>query len=215
MNIANKILEKKLVNVCFLWGRGKTTIANALRDRYGAAVYSTDDARERLFRIADPTEQPYLCRDYVKEYKVHSFWELPKEVVADREKHILEELTPFVVAELLPHAAQNRLVICEGDLDYDTVMKFATRAVYLRNCGTKFNWFDRPDHTNLDEIRNNPNLTEEHKAEIIENAKNIVTNREDVLPMWVDRLCVPHIDWDDSTAVCQTVNEVAALFDLK
>ena len=44
-------------NVYFLWGRGKTTIANILRDRFGFYVYSADEARDRLMLVATPEKR--------------------------------------------------------------------------------------------------------------------------------------------------------------
>ncbi len=214
MYIPDGILKRKLANVCFLWGRGKTTIANILRERYGAAVYSTDDARDRLYDIADPSEQPYLCRDYNEEYGVRSFWELPAEVIADREQHVLRELTPFVMAELLPLAERNALVICEGDLDYEAAAQVATCAVWLRNLGTKFDWFDRPDHGGLEGIRARTDLTPEEIEAIVANAYRAVSGAEQILPEWTARLGVPHIDWDDEVTPEQTARETAALFGL-
>jgi predicted kinase len=82
MVIADSILKNKLKNVYFIWGRGKTTIANRLKEMYGFFVYSTDESRERQFTHANSEDQPYMCRDYQKEYGVKSFWELPSEVIA-------------------------------------------------------------------------------------------------------------------------------------
>ncbi len=43
MNISDNILKEKLKNVYFIWGRGKTTIANALKEKSSCFIYSTDD----------------------------------------------------------------------------------------------------------------------------------------------------------------------------
>lgn len=70
MNISDRILKQRLENVYFLWGRGKTTIAAILRDRFDAVVYSTDDSRWPHMCQAHPDEQPYMCRDYEAEYGI-------------------------------------------------------------------------------------------------------------------------------------------------
>ena len=62
MNISDRILKQRLENVYFLWGRGKTTIAAILHDRFGAVIYSTDDSRWPHMCEAHPDEQPYMCR---------------------------------------------------------------------------------------------------------------------------------------------------------
>lgn len=48
MNIANNIIRNRLKNVYFIWGRGKTTIAKMLREKYGFYIYSTDDSHEAV-----------------------------------------------------------------------------------------------------------------------------------------------------------------------
>lgn len=91
MHIADSIIKNKLKNVYFIWGRGKTTIANELHRKYGFYIYSTDDSRDRLMDQANPKDQPYMCRDFESEYGVKSFWELPAEVISEREKHFVFE----------------------------------------------------------------------------------------------------------------------------
>ena len=45
MYIPDNIIRKRIENVYFIWGRGKTTIAKRLKDKYGFYIYSTDDSR--------------------------------------------------------------------------------------------------------------------------------------------------------------------------
>lgn len=66
MTIADNVIKNKLKNVYFIWGRGKTTIANELHNQYGFFIYSTDDSRNRLIRLASPEYQPWMCRDIEK-----------------------------------------------------------------------------------------------------------------------------------------------------
>ncbi len=47
MDIADNIIRNKLKNVYFIWGRGKTTVAYILRNKYGCFAFSTDEARDR------------------------------------------------------------------------------------------------------------------------------------------------------------------------
>ena len=63
MEIKDSILKRALQNVYFIWGRGKTTIANRLREKHGFYVYSTDDSRDWHMDNAIPEDQPYMCRD--------------------------------------------------------------------------------------------------------------------------------------------------------
>lgn len=213
MHITDNVLRERLKNVYFLWGRGKTTIASELQKRHGVFVYHTDESRDRQMEIAVPAYQPYMCRDYVAEYGVKSFWALPPEVIADREKHVLAEMTPMMTAELIALSARHDVVICEGDIDYASIAPIATHMLYLWNCGTMFDWFDRPDHS-LDAIKNRTDLTESEKQEIIDNAYLSVAQKENVLPDWVIELGVPYVRWDDSTGVAQTADDAERIFGL-
>ncbi len=216
MNIADNIIRNKLKNVYFIWGRGKTTVANKLCDKYGCYVFSTDEARDRNMAYACPENQPFMCRDFVKEYGVNSFWELPKEVIRDREEHFLREVTPMIVADLIGLSSRYEAVICEGDIDYLAIIPAAEHFVYLNNCGTKFDWFDRPDHENIVEITSKrTDLTDEEKAAVIQNAYNSVSGNEGVVPRWVTENDVKVISWDDNVTEEETAAESAEYFGLK
>lgn len=213
MNIADSIIKNKLKKVYFIWGRGKTTIANRLSEKYGFFVYSTDAARDILIRKANPIDQPYMCRDYVKEYGVKSFWALPQEVIADREKHFLEEATPMMVAELIALSSIHDVILCEGDIDYRAVMPIASHAVHLCNRGRNFDWFERPDHKDaLNTIREREDMSEAEKYSVIENAYRAVAQKGDGLPDWVVSLGVKNIDWDDTTDIEETAHHVELYF---
>ncbi len=214
MNISDNILKRRLENVCFLWGRGKTTVATLLRERLGdaAVIYSTDDSRWPHMCEAYPDEQPYMCRDYEAEYGV-SFWELPKDVIAEREEHFLAEMTPFIIADLLTMAGKHKIIICEGDIDYGATAPIASHAVYLCNRSTGFDWFDRPDHADaLDAIKNRTDLTDAEKQEKIDAAYAAVACDEETVPDWVTRNGIPVVVWDDTTTPEQTADEVAGIF---
>ena len=60
MYISDGVIREKLKNVYFIWGRGKTTIANKLKEKYGFYIYSTDESRERQMLVANPVDQPYM-----------------------------------------------------------------------------------------------------------------------------------------------------------
>lgn len=213
MNITDQVIREKLSNVYFIWGRGKTTIARALQAKHGFYLYSTDDSREWHMTKAAPEHQPYMCRDYVKEYGVKRFWALPREVIADRERHFLAELTSMIISDLVILAAQHRVVLCEGDIDYEMVIPVASHMVHLCNAGTAFDWFERPDHRDvLDVIRCRTDLSEQEKDVITRNAYQSVAQAEGQVPDWVTEHLVKNIVWDDRTSVEQTVAEVERYF---
>lgn len=213
MNIADSIIKNKLKNVYFIWGSGKTTIANRLSEKYGFYVYSTDESRNRQIKSANPVDQPYMCRNFEKEYGVKSFWELPKEVIAAREVHFVAEMTPMMVAELIQLSSLHRVIICEGDIDYCAIAPIATNAVHLCNQSTSFDWFNRPDHENIrDTVAGRTDLSDEEKRQIIEHAYECVTPAESNAPDWVTELGIKNIIWNNHTSIDTTANEVAEYF---
>lgn len=213
MNIADSIIKNKLKNVYFIWGRGKTTIANSLKEKYGFYIYGTDESRDRQMELANPIDQPYMCRDFQKEHGVKSFWELPKEVIEEREKHFVAEMTPMMVAELIQLSALHKVIICEGDIDYRAVAPIATHTVHLCNQSTSFDWFKRPDHEDVRAaVRNRTDLSEEEKQLVIKNAYESVAVNEGTLPDWVVELGIKNIVWNDHTSIDTTASEVATYF---
>ena len=213
MNIPNSIIKEKLKGVYFIWGSGKTTIANRLKKKYGFYVYSTDESRDRQMVLANSVDQPYMCRDYYKEYGVKSFWELPKDVIADREEHFVAEMTPMMVAELIQLSALHDIILCEGDIDYFAIAPIATHIVHLTNQSTTFDWFDRPDHENIrDTVAKRTDLSEEEKQRIIDHAYECVTPDGSGTTDWVAELGIKNIIWSDHTSIDATASEVAAYF---
>lgn len=213
MYISDGIIREKLKNVYFIWGRGKTTIANRLSEKYDFYIYKTDESRDRQMLVANPVDQPYMCRDYLKEYNVKSFWELPKEVIADREINFLREVTPMMIAELLQLSAKHDVIICEGDIDFGAVASIASHSIYLCAKSDAFDWFGRPDHDDVkEELEQRTDLTEEEKQAIIDNAYAAVSDNDDFVPGWVEVFGVPIVHWNDYTGIEKTTEEVANIF---
>ena len=163
--------------------------------------------------VANPVDQPYMCRDYMKEYNVKSFWELPKEVIADREKHFLCEVTPMIITELIQLSAIHDVIICEGDIDYRAVNAIATHTIYLCGKSDTFDWFNRPDHDDVKaELELRTDLTELEKQAIVDNAYSAVAGNEGVIPDWVNELGVMVVIWDDNKSIEKTAEEVVSYF---
>ena len=212
MFFADNIVKEKIKNVYFLWGRGKTTIANELNRRYAYFIYDVDKSRAYHWtHTADPAYQPTMCRDYEKEYNVTNFWDLPPEVIEERERHWLKEFSPMAIMDLILLSPKHDVIICEGDIDIP--LEIASNMVYLVNRGTRFDWFGRSDHDNIRDITmKRTDLTEAEKETIITNAYNVVGRNEGRLPDWVLQHNVKHIIWDDNTTIEQTAFEVAEYF---
>ncbi|MDR1689293.1 MAG: hypothetical protein LBS21_11865 [Clostridiales bacterium] len=215
MTIADNIIRNRLANVYFIWGRGKTTIANELSRKYALHIYDVDKNRNLHLKDASPLYQPYMCRDYEKEYGVSDFWELPAEVIHEREKNWLREFTPMAILDLLVLSTMHKGIICEGDIDHEMVIPVASHSVYLCNRSTKFDWFNRPDHIiMLDIIKNRTDLTEKEKEAVADNAYSAVANSEGKIPDWVFAHNIKTIIWNDGTSISQTAAEAAEYFQL-
>lgn len=193
MEIADNILKDKLKNVCFIWGSGKTTAANALARLYGGVVYHTDD-RMRYCRLASPEYQPALCRD------VPDYFALDPDDARQWERDIVREMTPMIIADLIEMKSDG-FIWCEGDIDTDAVIKVASHAVCIVSSAKAFDFFDRPEQAHMLEAIKNSDLTEEEKRSRIENAYRIVGDGSDrALPREITEFGVEKIDrFDDST----------------
>jgi hypothetical protein len=216
MNIPDNTLKQKLSNVYFIWGNGKTTMANELNQRYGFFIYSTDNNRSKHIKNADPKFQPALCRNVPDVFALD-----PKDALK-WEIEIVHDFTPMVIADLIQLAAQNKGVICEGDIDIDDIIQIVTNAVTISNYGSSYDFFDRPDQRHmLENIRNNPDLSDDEKEERIRNAYRIVNggaeNGENLkleIPQETIKYGIKQIIRDDNSTIEQTADMIAEYFGL-
>jgi hypothetical protein len=126
----------------------------------------------------------------------------------------------MVVADLIQLAVKYDGVICEGDIDIDAIVPIATHVVTISNYGQPYDFFNRPEQRHmLDEIKSRPNLSEEEKEKLIQNAYRIVggnSGTEPVreIPRETIMYGVKQIIRDDTTSVEQTVANIAEYFGL-
>lgn len=209
MEIADNIIREKLKQVYFLWGSGKTTVANGLAERYGCYVYRTDYERRSYFQRALPQFQPALCRE------VPDYWALEPEDAQQWEKNIVREFTPMAVADLIVLSERYDCVICEGDLDIEQMAPVATHAVILCNSGVAYGFFDRPEQRRmLEDILNRQGLTDAEKAQRVKNAYEIVSGKQPDALQGMECYGVKRVNWDEKTPVEKTVEKVAEYFGL-
>ena len=123
ISVAEHVLSEKLANVYFIWGCGQTTVAAALRERYGFYVYSTEDAWPRLMRKA-VAAQSHMHRECQRTHRAQ----------------FTAEMMPLMLSELVILAAQHRVILCEGELDYAAVVPLSANTVHLRRCGNAPDW---------------------------------------------------------------------------
>lgn len=202
MIIADSIIKRKLENVYFIRGNGKTTAADILSDKYGIYVYHTDNERSKFFKNAVPEFQPAMCRE------VDDYWSLPAEEALEWEKDIVREFTPMVIADIIGLSVLHEKIICEGDIDASSISGIYTNAVFISYNGKGFDFFSRPEQAKmLDEIKNR-NITPEEKEKLIKNAYDIVNG--------ANKKPIPEgikiIARDDSTEPEQTAEKIAEYF---
>lgn len=206
MNIADNTLKRLLKNVYFIWGSGKTTTANALAKKHGFYVYHTDESRNWHFQNSHPVYQHAMCRD------VPDFWALEKDDALAWECAIVKEMTPMIVADLIKLSGQYDRIICEGDIDIDTVIPIVTNAVTISNHGKCYDFFERPEQKHMIEnIQNRTDICEDEKQKLIENAYHIVGTDDPCRfdqPRETTLYGVKEIIRDESTSVEQIVRMI-------
>ncbi|MDR0531648.1 MAG: hypothetical protein LBG83_06255 [Oscillospiraceae bacterium] len=90
---------------------GKSSVARALHERFGGALYSVDEKRPDLFARARPERQPTMCK------KITSLKGLSAADLVALERAIAREMTPMALEDVITLALRHEKVICEGDLD--------------------------------------------------------------------------------------------------
>lgn len=211
MIIADNIIKEYLKNVYFIWGSGKTVTANALAQKHNFYVYHTDDSREKHFKNAQSEFQPAMCRD------VSDFWALEAKDAVLWERAIVKEMTPMIITDLISLSAQYDRIICEGDIDIDTVIPVVTNAVTISNHGSSYDFFNRPEQSRiLDDIKKRTDIDEEEKQKLIENAYRIVNDHieKTFIPRETELYGVKEIIRDDSTSVDAVVRMIEEYWDL-
>jgi hypothetical protein len=122
----DNILKRLLQNVYFIMGDG-IEAADELGRRYGVYVYHTCDHRQKHSQNASPEFQPELSRD------VPDFFALDPEDAMRREREVVRDYTLMVIMDLIQLTAIHERVICENDIDIDSIIHVITHAVIVTN----------------------------------------------------------------------------------
>jgi DNA-binding transcriptional MerR regulator len=203
--IPDNVLKRMLQNVYFIWGDG-IAVANELGRRYGIFVYHTCDYRHIHHQNADPQFQPGLSC-FVE--NMPDFFAQDPEDAMQRERGIVHDFTPMVIMDLIQLSAKHEKIICENDIDIDSIIQFVTHAVKISNYRTWDDFFDRYEN----EIRRR-DISEDEKERLIRkvNAEREKAKRE--IPRETIQYGVKQIIWDDTSTVEQTVDVIAEYFGL-
>jgi len=209
LSIPDNVLKRLLQNVYFIWGSSEgIAVADELGRRYGFCVYHTCQHRRKHSQNADPQFQPGLC--FFQENDV-GFWTLSPEDAMEKERQIVHDFTPMVIMDLIQLAAQHEGVICENDIDIESIVQVVTHAVRISYRGTPddgfFDWYEK-------ETRKRSDISEEEKERYIRSVGTAIENVKGEIPGETTQYGVKHIIWDDNSTLERTADEVAGWFGL-
>jgi DNA-binding transcriptional MerR regulator len=203
--IPDNVLKRMLQNVYFIWGDG-IAVADELGRRYGLFVYHTCENRSKHSKNADHQFQPGLCRF---EENMPDFWVQDPEDAMQREREIVHDFTPMVIMDLIQLTAKHEKVICENDIDIDSIIQFVTHAVKISNYRTWDDFFDRYEN----EIRRR-DISEDEKERLIRKVNALRGKAKREISRETTQYGVKQIIWDDNSTVEQTVDVIAEYFGL-
>lgn len=200
--IPDNVLKRILKNVYFILGDG-VDVADELGRRYGIYVYHTCEHRYKHSQNADPKFQPELCRD------VPDFYALDPEDAMRRELEVVHDFTPMVIMDLIQLTAKHERVICENDIDIDSIIQIITHAVMISN---DRNWDDFVDGYENDIRRRD--ISEYERERLIRKVKTVWGKGKPENPRETMKYGIKQFFWDDNSTVEQTVDIIAEYFGL-
>lgn len=135
------ILKQTLENVYFIWGNAKATVTDVLAEKYSLYVYDTDNGRNKhikeqlllgLTESHDEVSEEQTPEEQPPEEQIPEE-QTPEEPedIRQREKEVLRDFTPMVVSELIELSRIYDKILCEGELDVDSIVPIATHIVMI------------------------------------------------------------------------------------
>lgn len=201
--IPDNILKRLLQNVYFIWGDG-AAVADELGRRYNVFVYHTCDYRYTHSKNAEPQFQPELCRN------VPDFFSLDPEDAMQREHDVVHDFTPMVIMDLIQLTAKHGKVICENDIDIDSIIHIVTHAVIISN---DKNWEDFFYQYESDILSRE--ISEEEKERLVRKVKIVWGKGKPENPREAVKYGVKQIIWNENSTVEQTADIIADYFGIQ
>lgn len=205
LSIPDNILKRLLQNVYFILGDG-AAVADELGRRYGIFVYHTCDYRYIHHQNADPQFQPELSRS--AEDMPDFFAQDPGDAM-QRERGIVRDFTPMVIMDLIQLSAQHERIICENDIDIDSIIQLVTHAVILSNDRSWDEFIDRYEN----DIRGR-DVSEDEKERLIHKVNAVWGKGKPESPRDPNPYGVRQINRQDTSTVEQLSDIVAEHFGL-
>jgi DNA-binding transcriptional MerR regulator len=203
LEIPDNVLKRLLQNVYFILGDG-IAVADELGRRYGIFVYHTCDYRHIHHQNADPRYQPGLSR--IMENMQDFFAQDPEDAM-QRERGIVHDFTPMVIMDLIQLSARHEKIICENDIDIDSIIQIVTHAVVISNNRPLDDFIDQYEN----EIRRR-DISEDEKERLIRKVNAVWGKGKLESPLETNRYGVEQIFLDDNSTVEQTADIVAEYF---
>ena len=203
LEIPENIMKRLLQNVYFIWGDG-AAVADELGRRYNIHVYHTCDNRAKHTQNADPKFQPGLFRF---EMNIQNYFAQDPEDAQQREREIVRDFTPMVIMDLIQLTANNEKVICENDIDIDSIIHFVTHGVMITNNKASENFAEW--YKNEIKLQDIP---AEEKEKLICKVDAIWGKGKPEYPRAVSQYGIRHIVWDDNSTVEKTADVIAEYF---
>ncbi|MCL2461337.1 MAG: MerR family transcriptional regulator [Defluviitaleaceae bacterium] len=205
LSIPDNVLKRLLQNVYFILGDG-IAVADELGRRYGIFVYHTCEYRYKHSQNADPRFQPGLCRF---EENMPDFFALDPEDAMRYEREVVHDYTPMVIMDLIQLSANHEKVICENDIDIDSIIQVITHAVMISN--------DRGWDDFIGEYENairRRDISSGEKEELIRKLNAAWGKGKPESPRGATRYGIKQIFLNEHSTVGQTADMVAEYFGL-
>ncbi len=149
MNFADNIIKEYLKNVYFITGNpcgGKTTTSRALSKKYNVPVYDIDEIFEKHQAIADPVNQPNMCRQFkdADEFFGRSVEEYREWLLGNTREQL-----DFVLLDLMRLSANGKIICdCHLTLEQAESLSDPSRVAFLIREPKNIveSYCNRPDH---------------------------------------------------------------------
>jgi DNA-binding transcriptional MerR regulator len=205
LSIPDNILKRLLQNVYFILGDG-AAVADELGRRYGIYVYHTCDNRYKHSQNADPRFQPGLCSF---EEDIPDFWARDPEEALRHEREVVHDFTPMVIMDLIQLTATHEKIICENDIDIDSIIEIVSHAVLISN---EKGW-DEFIGQYENKIRSR-DISKEEKDDLIRKVNVAWGRGKPENPRGANPYGIMQIYLSDDTTTQQTADKVAEYFGL-
>ena len=126
-----------------------------------------------------------------------------------REREIVHDFTPMVIMDLIQLAAKHEKVICENDIDIDSIIQIVTHAVMISNDNNWDEFIDRYEN----DIRRR-DIPEDEKEKLISKVNTVWGKGKPENPRETTQYGIKQIVWGDNSTVEQTADVIANYFGL-